>query len=65
MKDTNLSRNQHLLNELDQALQTVGRFGSVEIYVQGGRVTQITARKIKKTKNRIVIRQSESESIKI
>jgi hypothetical protein len=38
-----------LLEEIIVALQTVKSYGSVEIYVQKGVVTQITVRKIKKT----------------
>ena len=37
------------LHEIQAALQTI-RFGSVEIYVQDGVVTQVTVRNIKKTK---------------
>lgn len=37
------------LEEIQAALQTI-RFGSVEIYVQDGIVTQVTVRNIKKTK---------------
>ena len=38
-----------LMTELVQALQELGGWGSLEVYVQGGRVTQITKRAIKKT----------------
>lgn len=38
-----------LLDEIVSALKTVKTYGSVEIYVQKGVVTQITVRKIKKT----------------
>ena len=38
-----------LLDEIKDAIRTVSEFGSIEIYVQGGFVTQITTRKIKKT----------------
>lgn len=38
-----------LLEEIAIALKTVKSYGSVEIYVQKGVVTQITVRKIKKT----------------
>ncbi|MCX7928211.1 MAG: DUF2292 domain-containing protein [Patescibacteria group bacterium] len=38
-----------LLDEIILALKTVKSYGSVEIYIQKGVVTQITVRKIKKT----------------
>lgn len=38
-----------LLEEIKQALKNVKGWGSVEIYVQNGKVTQITERSIKKT----------------
>jgi hypothetical protein len=38
-----------IFDEVQQALQNI-RFGSVEIYVQDGVVTQVTVRNIKKTK---------------
>jgi len=41
--------NNKLLMELFQALKELGGWGSVEIYVQNGKVTQITKRAIKKT----------------
>jgi hypothetical protein len=37
-----------LLKEVRKALSELGGWGSVEIYVQGGKVTQITKRAIKK-----------------
>ncbi len=37
--------------EIKSALKSVKSFGSVEIYVQDGSVTQITIRNIKKTNN--------------
>lgn len=42
---------QELIYEIKQALKSVKSFGSVELYVQNGNVTQITVRKIKKTSN--------------
>ena len=39
-----------LLDEIIQALKSVGGYGSLEIYVQDHSVTQITVRKIRKTK---------------
>jgi len=38
-----------LIDEVLQALNDLGGWGSVEIYVQDGKVTQITKRAIKKT----------------
>lgn len=38
-----------LIREVKTALQSVKSFGSVEIYIQNGVVTQITVRNIKKT----------------
>ena len=41
--------NSDLLHDLSKALRELGGWGSVEIYVQDGKVTQITKRAIKKT----------------
>lgn len=41
--------NEELLKELSYALEELGGWGSVEIYVQNNKVTQITKRAIKKT----------------
>lgn len=38
-----------LLEEIRSALKNVRGWGSVEIYIQNGKVTQITERSIKKT----------------
>jgi len=38
-----------LVDEIKSALKSVKNFGSVEIYIQNGVVTQITVRNIKKT----------------
>lgn len=38
-----------LMTEVKSALQSVKAYGSVEIYIQNGIVTQITVRNIKKT----------------
>ncbi len=43
------SKKPSLNDEIQAALQNI-RFGSVEIYIQDGVVTQVTARNIKKTK---------------
>lgn len=40
-----------LLQEIKRSLKGVHNFGSVEIFVQNGMVTQITVRNIKKTSN--------------
>jgi hypothetical protein len=44
-----------LVREVKSALQSVKSYGSVEIYIQNGVVTQITVRNIRKTEklNRI------------
>lgn len=39
-----------LIDELAHALEMVKAFGSIELYVQDSKVTQITVRNIKKTK---------------
>ena len=44
-----LKVNNQLINDLTQALRELGGWGSVEIFVQEGKVTQITKRAIKKT----------------
>lgn len=41
--------NNRLIDEVTQALEELNGWGSVEIYVQNGKVTQITKRAIKKT----------------
>ena len=38
-----------LVREVKNALQSVKSYGSVEIYIQNGVVTQITVRNIRKT----------------
>jgi len=45
--------NDGFIEELSQALKEVGGWGSVEIYIQNGKVTQITRRAIKKTNHRL------------
>ncbi len=40
-----------LVEEISRAVQSVGGYGSIEIYVQDYSVTQITVRNIKKTKH--------------
>ena len=41
------------IDDLSKALKELGGWGSVEIYVQDGKVTQITKRAIKKTNHRL------------
>lgn len=43
----------NLLEEIKQALKNIRGWGSVEIYVQNHKVTQITERNIKKTNHKI------------
>ncbi len=40
-----------VITEIKEALKSVPSYGSIEIYVQNGNVTQITVRNIKKTSN--------------
>ncbi|OGM29169.1 hypothetical protein A2801_00815 [Candidatus Woesebacteria bacterium RIFCSPHIGHO2_01_FULL_41_10] len=42
---------QTLVEEIKKSLKSVNTYGSVEIYVQNGIVTQITVRNIQKTAN--------------
>jgi hypothetical protein len=42
-----------LLMEIKNALKSVKSYGSVEIYIQKGLVTQITVRNIKKTRSNL------------
>ncbi len=52
MKDTkDTIDNKDLVSEIQEALKSVKGYGSVEIYVQDGKVTQITVRNIRKTSN--------------
>lgn len=39
-----------LLEELEGAFEMLKAYGSIELYVQDGKLTQITVRNIKKTK---------------
>lgn len=43
----------NLLEEIKQAIKNIRGWGSVEIYVQNYRVTQITERNIKKTNHKL------------
>lgn len=50
MQDYSTSQiSEKLVIEIKKALESVNSFGSVEIYVQKGVVTQITVRNIRKT----------------
>lgn len=40
---------QALLEEIKKALKSIDTYGSIEIYIQQSRVTQITTRNIRKT----------------
>ena len=53
VKKTSSKINHHLLEEVDQALKELDGWGSVEIFVQNGKVTQITKRAIKKTNHEL------------
>ncbi len=41
---------QDLLTELSKALSVIHDYGSIEFYIQNGIITQITMRRIRKTK---------------
>ena len=49
----------NLLRELEKALAKIDGYGSVELYIQQNKITQITARNIHKTQNPIEIHQSK------
>lgn len=51
-----------LLNEIKEALKSVSDYGSIEIYVQGGSVTQITTRRIKKTSGHAITGKPKTNS---
>lgn len=44
-------RNKNLQTEILAAIADVGAFGSIEIYIQDHKITQITTRRIQKTKH--------------
>lgn len=52
-KKSQFKLNSKLIDEIVQALRELGGWGSVEIYVQNGKVTQITKRAIKKTTHKL------------
>jgi len=47
--DENVRVRKGLFEEIKDALEGLGGWGSVEIFVQDSKVTQITGRKIRKT----------------
>jgi hypothetical protein len=49
MDQPSFNINHSLLDDLTKALDKTGGWGSVEIYMQNYKVTQITSRMIKKT----------------
>ncbi len=49
----------YLLEELKRQLESISGYGSLEIYVQDGQVTQISTRHIRKTK---VIKNGDDRS---
>jgi len=48
-------KNNRLIDEIIQALKELGGWGSIEVFVQNGKVTQITKRAIKKTNHSLQI----------
>ena len=48
-KYSNVTISPSLLEEISHALKSIAGYGSLEIFVQNGMVTQITVRNIKKT----------------
>lgn len=48
-----------LIREIEKALAKIDGYGSVELYIQQNKVTQITARNIHKTQNPIEIHQTK------
>lgn len=50
---SNKKLSEGLLREIKSAIKSVGSYGSVEVYIQNGIVTQITVRNIKKTQSRL------------
>lgn len=57
-KYSNVSVSQGLIDEITHALKSITSYGSLEIYVQNGMVTQITVRNIKKTMNLVSIKKN-------
>ena len=53
-----------LIVEIKQALKSVNAYGSVEIYIQKGVITQITVRNIKKT-NHVGGHNSSNKTIRV
>ena len=49
-----VSHDNHLVNDILNALSNIRGWGSVEIFIQNHKVTQITERNIRKTQHDIV-----------
>ena len=49
-----------LVEEIVQALRTVGPYGSIEIYIQNSVVTQITLRNIRKTNVELSLKEHKT-----
>jgi hypothetical protein len=49
----NSNQEKTLVKDIKEALSSLEGWGSVEIYVQDDRVTQITSRKIRKTQHKV------------
>ena len=47
--------NSDLLNEISRSLENIDGWGSVEIFIQDNKVTQITQRNIKKTNHKLCL----------
>ena len=58
LKSAGVKVGQKLHQELIRAIKEVGGWGSVEIFIQNHKVTQITRRTIKKTNHDLNSRQS-------
>lgn len=55
LRKTSPKLDTQLLKDLSLALRGLGGWGSVEVYVQNGKVTQITQRAIKKTNHQLKV----------
>ena len=63
MAKTIVNLNQQIVSELSQALDEIGGWGSIEIFVQDNKVTQITKRAIKKTNHPLKYIDNEKKII--
>lgn len=52
-KKNSVQLSKRLLADLTRAFEEIEGWGSVEVYVQGGKITQITKRAIKKTNHQL------------